>query len=352
MLRIFGRGIRGKRGFLSAIAVGGAVAATTPQWTAQTSGVTARLRGVSAVSDRVAWASGAKGTILRTADGGRLWQQLSIPDTATLDFRDIDAVSEDVAYVLSIGPGDASRIYKTTDAGAHWTLQFVAGDPKAFFDAMAFWDANRGIAISDSIDGKFAIVTTANGGALWKVVDPAALPPALPNEAAFAASGTNVAVLPPNHVWIGTGGASKSRVLRSSDGGHTWSVSDTPLASSESAGIFSIAFRDARHGVVVGGDYKREGDATNNAAVTADGGVTWKAVGGLGGFRSVVAYAPGSKTPTLVAAGPSGTDLSTDDGSTWTPIAGPGVHAFSFAPTGRIGWGVGEAGRIASLTGW
>jgi photosystem II stability/assembly factor-like uncharacterized protein len=216
MIGVFGRGIRLTRGFLGAIAVGGIVAANTPQWTAQTSGVAARLRGVSAVSDRVAWASGAKGTILRTADGGRTWQQQSIPDTAALDFRDIDAVSEEVAYVLSIGPGDASRIYKTTDSGAHWTLQFVARDPKAFFDAMAFWDANRGIAISDSIDGRFAIVTTANGGALWTTVDPAALPQAVPNEGAFAASGTNVAVLPPNHVWIGTGGASRSRVLRSS----------------------------------------------------------------------------------------------------------------------------------------
>jgi photosystem II stability/assembly factor-like uncharacterized protein len=90
---------------LSAIALAGLVAANTVGWTAQTSGVSARLRGVSAVSDRVAWASGAKGTILRTADGGRSWQPLSIPDTAALDFRDIDALSDRIAYVLSIGPG-------------------------------------------------------------------------------------------------------------------------------------------------------------------------------------------------------------------------------------------------------
>jgi photosystem II stability/assembly factor-like uncharacterized protein len=216
---------------------------------------------------------------------------------------------------------------------------------------MAFWDARRGVAVSDSVDGQFVILTTQDGAA-WTRVPAAALPPALANEGAFAASGTNVAALRPNHVWIGTGGGSRSRVLRSSDGGRTWSVSDTPLASSASAGIFSIAFRDARHGIVVGGDYKREGDAVNNAAITDDGGVTWKAVSGLGGFRSVVAYVPGSKAPTLVAAGPSGADLSTDDGRTWTPIAGPGVHAFSFAPSGRIGWGVGETGRVASLTGW
>src|SRR4030095_2484771 len=134
--------------------------ALSPRWTPQSSGVTARLRGVSAFSDRVAWASGTDGTILRTADGGQTWTRQSIPGTEKLDFRDIDAVSETAAYALSIGPGDASRIYKTADAGVHWTLQFTNDDPKAFYDAMAFWDANRGLAVSDSVDGRFVIITT------------------------------------------------------------------------------------------------------------------------------------------------------------------------------------------------
>ena len=47
-----------------------------PQWTVQTSGVSARLRGVSAVSNRVAWASGADSTVLRTTDGGTTWKKL------------------------------------------------------------------------------------------------------------------------------------------------------------------------------------------------------------------------------------------------------------------------------------
>ena len=72
-----------------------------------------------------------------------------MPDAAKLDFRDVDAVSETTAYILSIGAGPASRIYKTTDAGAHWALQFTNDDPKAFFDAMAFWDADRGL-----VDGR------------------------------------------------------------------------------------------------------------------------------------------------------------------------------------------------------
>src|SRR5262249_12356564 len=170
-----------------------------PTWTPQTSGVKARLRGVSAVGDKVVWASGASGTVLRTADGGATWRKLSVPDADTLDFRDVDAVDETTAYLLSIGSGPLSRIYKTTDAGAHWTLQFTNGDPKAFYDAMAFWDAGHGLAISDSVDGRFVILRTRDGGKTWAQAPADKLPPALPNEGAFAGSGTNIAVVPGGH---------------------------------------------------------------------------------------------------------------------------------------------------------
>src|SRR5438034_7542499 len=182
---------------------------TTPHWTMQSSGVTARLRGVSAVTDRVAWASGADSTVLRTADGGATWQKLTVtPDR--VDFRDIDAIDARTAYVLSIGSGPASRIYKTIDAGATWMLQFRNDDPKAFYDAMSFWDANHGIVVGDSIDGQFCLMTTEDGGQHWVRVAPSALPRALPNEGAFAASGTNIAVAGKSDAWIGTGAGARA----------------------------------------------------------------------------------------------------------------------------------------------
>src|SRR5713226_3709184 len=183
-----------------------------PQWTIQTSGVTARLRGISAVSDRVAWVSGSGSTVLRTGDGGANWQRLTVT-TDAVDFRDVDAIDARTAYVLSIGNGPASRIYKTDDAGATWTLQFRNDDPKAFYDAMSFWDARHGIVIGDSIAGQFCILTTEDGGWNWRRVPANALPPALPNEGAFAASGTNIAALGKSDAWIGLGAATKARVL-------------------------------------------------------------------------------------------------------------------------------------------
>ena len=318
----------------------------SPVWTTQNSGVTARLRGVSAVSEQVAWASGSGSTVLRTTDGGKTWSSLTVT-TDKLDFRDIDAIDANTAYALSIGNGEASRIYKTTDGGQTWTLQFKNQNPKAFLDAMSFWDAEHGIVFGDSIEGKLDIAVTADGGKNWNRIISAKLPVALENEGAFAASGTNIASYGKQEAWIGTGAASKARVLHTKDGGLSWQAFETPLAAGQSSGIFSVAFRDAKHGMIVGGDYTKEKEAVNNLALTYDGGQTWTLTSGLTGFRSVVAYVPGTKT--IVAVGPSGGDYSADDGKTWKPIVGPGFDTFSFVPRKRVGWGTGAKGGIGFL---
>jgi photosystem II stability/assembly factor-like uncharacterized protein len=315
-------------------------------WQPQRSGVTARLRGVSAVSTSVAWASGANGTILRTTDGGITWQPRPIAGTTALDFRDIDAFSERVAYVLSIGSGEASRIYKTADGGERWDLQFANLDPKVFLDAMAFWNADRGIAFSDSVDGHFVVFTTTDGGRRWNRVPSDRLPAPLDGEGAFAASGTNVSVGERDRAWIGT---TAGRVLRTFDGGKTWTIASTPVRAGKSAGIFSIAFRSATDGIVVGGDFNKLDEAVDNGAVTSDGGATWTLVKGLRGYRSVVAASRRGRGP-VIAIGPSGADVSIDGGRSWTPLEGEGYDTLSFAPGALSGWAAGDKGRIAKLT--
>src|SRR5262245_31814608 len=117
-----------------------------PQWLPQSSGTTARLRGVSAVSSTVAWASGNNGVYLKTTDGGANWEAATVPGAEALDFRDVDAFDADTAYLLSIGEGDRSRIYKTTDGGKDWRLQFTNRTTKAFLDAIALWEASTGVS--------------------------------------------------------------------------------------------------------------------------------------------------------------------------------------------------------------
>jgi photosystem II stability/assembly factor-like uncharacterized protein len=232
-------------------------------------------------------------------------------------------------------------------------LQFKNSKPAAFFDAMAFWDSRHGIAVSDPVDGRFLIITTSDGGQTWQEMPASNMPTALQGEGAFAASGTCITVQGTGQVWFGTGGPEGARVFRSTDGGRTWKVSATRMMSGKAAGIFSIAFRDAKHGVIAGGDYTREREAVDNVAVTQDGGVTWSLIKGPvpNGYRSCVAYVPRTPGPTLIAVGPSGTDYSLDQGKSWKSIGAEGYHSASFAGPVNAGWAVGEGGRIAKYSG-
>ena len=132
-----------------------ACAALAQTWTIHPAGTTASLRGASAVTPKIAWASGTGGTYLQTTDGGATWRAATVPGAEKLDFRDIQAFDDRTAYLLSSGPGGQSRIYKTTDAGRHWILQFTNPDSTGFFDALAFWDARTGIVLGDPVGGAF-----------------------------------------------------------------------------------------------------------------------------------------------------------------------------------------------------
>ena len=150
-------------------------------WELTPTGSEARLRGLSAVSPRVAWASGSLGTVLRTVDRGETWHNVSPPDVAALQFRDIEAFDAKRAVILSIGSGEDSRVYVTSDAGEHWRLTFVNDDPEAFYDCMTFFDRRHGLALSDPVDGRFRIIATDDGGQSWRALD-ADMPAALPGE--------------------------------------------------------------------------------------------------------------------------------------------------------------------------
>src|SRR5262249_34244457 len=151
---------------------------------------------------------------------------------------------------------------KTADGGKTWVLQFKNPDPEAFFDAIAFWDETRGVALSDPVKGQFQLIVTDDGGANWKRLLAKNLPSALPNEGAFAASGSCLVTLGENDIWFCTGGAKIARVFHSGDRGINWMAYETPmLAGTASAGTFSIAFRDRNHGIIVGGDYRKPNDS-------------------------------------------------------------------------------------------
>ncbi len=328
------------------LAIGAANSASAAPWVPQASGTSENLRGICAVSAKVAWASGAHGTVLRTVDGGVTWEKLRLQGAADLDFRDIQAFDAQEAFALSIGPGSLSRIYHTVDGGQTWQLQFTNPDSKAFYDCFAFWDRKHGIAISDSVNGKFPLLITEDGEN-WHPLEPQTLSAALPEESCFAASGTSIAVGGKSDAWFVTGGPA-ARVFHSGDRGLNWQVVPSPILSgAASKGAFSVAFRDRHTGVVVGGDYEKPNATDKIAAVSDDGGNRWAlAATGPSGYRSAVAFVPGSSPLVWVAVGTNGSDSSVDAGKTWQRLDTGIYNAVSFAPSGD-GWVVGPKGVLA-----
>jgi photosystem II stability/assembly factor-like uncharacterized protein len=345
-------------------------AGRTPTLTPQGSGTTNRLQAISPVNSRVVWASGVGGTYALTTDGGATWRARVVPGAEDLEFRDIHGVSKTVAYLLAAGAGTASRIYSTQDGGESWALQFENQDPNGFYDCFAFWSPTRGITMADSVAGRFPVIKTTNGKTWNDIGDQ--LPPALSGEAAFAASGTCVATQGAKHAWIATGAAEKARVLATTNSGKTWAAYDTPIVQgTASSGGFSVAFRDARHGILGGGDLAAPTETSNNFARSRNGGKTWHlgaptpfpgAIFGLayakGGDQQGVAYrddgdddrargggGDGARV-TVVATGPGGASWSPDEGDTWFSLAGvTNYWAVAFASP-STGWLVGTQGRI------
>ena len=324
--------------FVSAIATFG-------QWVKQSVNTSASFRGLSVVSDKVVWASGTGGTVIRTVDGGKSWNVITVPGAEKLDFRDIEAFDANTAYILSIGNGEDSRVYKTTDGGKTWKLQFINKNEKAFFDAIACWDAKNCIAMSDPVDGHYLLISTTDGGT-WNPIISNQMPAAKDGEAAFAASGTCLYINPKSRdVFLVSGGAD-ARVFKSTDRGKTWTSDMTPIVKgTPGSGIFSISMVDNNRGVIVGGNYEKPNEAANDLAFTEDGGKTWLSKAGLSGYRSGVTYVDGR---TIIAVGTNGTDISYDRGSTWKKIGSEDLNAVA-AKGKRSVWAAGPKGRVVKM---
>ncbi|HLJ78616.1 MAG TPA: hypothetical protein VKT75_14440 [Acidobacteriaceae bacterium] len=346
---------------------------TSGPWVMERSGTTAGLRGIHAVGGGVAWASGTNGTVLRTEDGGYEWQSCAMPPGAEkLDFRGIWAWDANTAIVMSSGPGDQSRLYKTTDGCSSWKLVFTNPDKDGFWDAVVFWNRSEGEILGDPVETdasefsivsdtdppapkeirratRFATFSTWNGGKTWQRSLNGFLDSDPRRSGAFAASNSSI-VRFDGWGWIGIGGKDGSFVyygqnttdLPLSDGLY-WKKAPVPVAGgTDSSGVFSVAFRDSRQGVAVGGDYTKPNESAGTAAWSWDGGKTWTAAAKPPhGYRSAVAWDAEAKA--WIALGTNGSDISYDDGKTWEPLDNGNWNALS------LPWVVGPQGRIAKL---
>jgi photosystem II stability/assembly factor-like uncharacterized protein len=335
------------------------------QWTLQVSNTTASLRGIHALGNGIAWASGTGGTVLRTTDNGTTWTRCATPpDAEKLDFRGVQAFDANIAIVMSSGKGGLSRLYKTTDGCRTWKKVFDDPDANGFFDSLRLVTGKQMYLLGDPVDGKFSMFYSQDSGSTWFIADDPGLD-AAHDAGAFAASNSSLVNVGPFLIF-GTGGpraaiyASRSRCDPAKPDACSmfWEARDTPLAHGPAAaGIFSVAGRFSTNAagkmsaleVAVGGIYDKPDEATAAAAASRDGGATWTlAQTQPHGYRSAVVY--DKSTGAWISVGPNGTDVSNDDGRTWRALKPSATDApdadrnwnalslpFVVGPKGRIG---------------
>jgi hypothetical protein len=337
-------------------------------WAMEDSFTKAGLRGIHAVGGGVAWASGTDGTVLRTEDGGYMWQSCAVPPEAEkLDFRGIWAWDANTSVVMASGPGDLSRLYKTTDGCSSWKLLYTNPDKEGFWDGLVFSDRDHGFLFGDPVGGRFYLAFTSDGGTSWRRINAEDLKTVTAGTGAFAASNSALTLAGPvlgviNAPWFGTSGPGGAYVFR---GGidctmgiahdhpeecleqWTFSHDKLPLAGdNSSSGVFSVGILHGDTGisraVAVGGDYQKPGESMGTAAFWHLGDKGWTAsTKAPHGYRSAVAW--GAEDKAWIAVGTNGSDVSFDDGKTWQYLDSGNWNAVS------LPWVVGPEGRIAKL---
>lgn len=310
-----------------------------------TSGVATSLRGMSIVSDQVAWVSGSNGHIGRTVDGGKNWDWIKPEGYEKLDFRDIEAFDADKA--IAVNAGSPAYILMTVDGGKTWKESYKNLDTAIFLDGMDFWNDQRGIVFGDPINSKMQLLRTIDGGVSWSDISENLQAKMGVGEAAFAASGSTIQVKGNGKVWIATGGRT-SNIYYSSNFGSTWQIFECPILQGESStGPFSMSFFNEDKGVVVGGNYLKDKENENNVLLTNNGGKTWtKPEKPVDGYRSGVTYI---NEKTLIAAGTSGIDISSDGGKYWYNISGMNFNVVQKSKKGDLILLAGNKGQIYQL---
>jgi photosystem II stability/assembly factor-like uncharacterized protein len=309
------------------------------------SGTNTSMRGLSVLSDSIAWVSGSGGYVGKTLNGGKTWEWVQPKGYEKLDFRDIQAF--DKLKAIIVNAGSPAYILSTIDGGKTWREAYKNTDSAIFLDGMDFWDAQQGIIFGDPIKNKMQLLKTTDGGLTWQDISANLKQELSVGEAGFAASGTTIRTGPGGRVWVASGG-SKSKIYFSNNYGYKWKVYDCPIIQGESStGPFSIAFYDARNGIAVGGNYLKDKESTNNVVVTKNGGKTWeKPLRPVLGYRSAVEY---FNNKICFATGSSGTDYSLDGGNTWTNISTQNFNALQKAKKGNLVLLTGNRGNIYQL---
>lgn len=304
-----------------------------------TKGTKTGMRGLSVVDDKTIWVSGSGGQVGRSLDSGNTWKWFTVKGFEKMDFRDIEAFNETTAVIMGI---DApAYILRTTDGGENWQVVFKDTTKGMFLDAMEFWNEQSGIVIGDPLKGKFYVARTFDGGNTWQGIPEQNKPVADSGEACFAASGTNIRKLNNAEAIFITGGLTSNVHVRDKK------INLPLIQGLETTGANSIAVKNKKTWMVVGGDFNTKDSSLKNAAITFNAGKTWDVPSiPPTGYRSCVEYI---KKKQWITCGLNGVDISNDDGKTFTNISREGFHVVRKAKKGNAVYFAGSGGRIGKL---
>jgi photosystem II stability/assembly factor-like uncharacterized protein len=304
-----------------------------------TGGTKTSLRGLSVVNDNIVWASGSNGTVAKSEDAGKTWTWITVKGYKKTDFRDIEAFDKNTAIIMGIDT--PAYILKTTDGGQTWNKVYENHTPGMFLDAMEFWNEQSGIVIGDPIANKFFIGRTFDGGNTWQTIPEKNKPAADSGEACFASSGTNIRKLNKAEAIFITGGLSAHVFIRDKK------ILLPIIQGKESTGANSIAVKNKKTFIIVGGDFNTKDATKKNCVITNDGGLTWIVPDTLPhGYRSCIEYL---QKQNWVTCGLNGIDYTTNDGKTFTLISQEGFHVCRKAKKGKAVYFAGSNGRIGKL---
>lgn len=297
------------------------------------------LRGLSAVNEKTIWVSGSNGTVGRSLDSGKTWNWITVKGFEKTEFRDIEAFDETSAVVMGIG--EPAYILRTADAGSSWKVVYENKTKGMFMDAMEFWNVMSGIVVGDPVNGKIFIARTFDGGMHWRELPADNYPRADSGEAMFASSGTNVRKLNKQEAVFVTGGTRSRLFIRDKK-------IDLPIVQGkESTGANSIAVKNEKTMIIVGGDFNAKDSTYKNCVITTDGGLTFNAPATAPhGYRSCVEYLQKKK---WISCGLNGVDVSNDDGNNWSLVSSEGFHVCRKAKEDKSVFFAGSGGRIGKL---
>lgn len=314
------------------------------------------LRGLSIPSENVIWASGSKGSVTKSVNGGASFSWIQVKGHEQRDFRSIHAWNDQEAIIVAIA--SPAYILKTIDGGASWNIVYENTDTAMFLDAIHFKDNNNGLVVGDPINKQIFLLSTQDKGATWQQV-PANyfMDSIIEGEAFFASSSSNIAQSK-NQQFLITGGMASRLWINGK-------AQKIPIVQGKvSTGANSIAISpNGNHILIVGGDFANDTSRHLNIVGLSSfltpntelkhystKKTTWtinNKITSPNGYKSSVAYLTNNL---VITCGTSGIDISKNNGKYWNKISGESFHVVKKQLNTNKVIFAGGGGRIGVMT--